>query len=826
MFRWLAITCGVVLFSIIVAGVAFVGVLHYFGRELPDSQQLTDYELPVTTRVYASDGQLTKEYSVENRIFTPIHLIPKTLQKAFLASEDKNFYQHPGIDPQGMVRALLNNVINRGKRPEGASTITQQVAKNFFLTNEVSIKRKAKEAILSFRIERALTKDRILELYLNKIYFGYGAYGVTSAALNYFDKTLEELTLAEMAYLAALPKAPGNYHPVYNYKAAVTRRNYVLGRMADAGFVTDADAKKAAVEPIRIVQKKLKTYHSAEYFNEEVRRVLIDRYGMPGLYGGGLCVRTPLDLELQRYADDALRHGLELYDKRHGWRGPITRVPKVSEEWAKQLSEIPNPGLGTTWRMAIVLGAGKGGTEVGFTDGTKGIIPPALRRASVRRGDVVPVEPKTENDKGKAYPPNTYKLQQIPKINGGFIALDPHTGRIYAVAGGFSYKASEFNRATQAMRQTGSAFKPFIYLTAFENGYTPTDTILDSPVTIRLGQGLPPYTPTNYGGRYFGMMTLRRALEKSANSAAVRMMSKVGVEKVAAMGERLGIADHMPRRFSIALGAQETTPLRMAGAYATVVNGGKKVTPTFIDSIQDRHGKTIFRHDGRLCPGCKSDWSSQDVPVLQDTREQILNPMTAFQLVNVMEGVVQRGTAARLRSFPHPLAAKTGTSTGFREAWFPCYSANLVTVCYIGMDDHSSNGGGETGSRTALPVAKYFLERALKGVQPVPFRIPEGIQMVPTDPNTGQATNFNDRTAIYEPFIQSDLDDENRHRKTVLLESEEENYIINEQKDLKPEQLYAPEKPDRSKSFQELWQQNMQQDGDLSGDLGPQDGLY
>lgn len=827
MLRWFAITCGIVLFTIIVAAVGFIGILHYFGRDLPDSQQLVDYELPVTTRVYAADGQLTKEYSVENRIFTPIQLIPKTLQKAFLASEDKNFYQHPGIDPQGLVRALLNNFINRGKRPEGASTITQQVAKNFFLTNEVSIKRKAKEAILSFRIERALSKDRILELYLNKIYFGYGAFGVTSAALNYFDKTLEDLTLAEIAYLAALPKAPGNYHPVHNYKAAVARRNYVLARMADAGYITNEEAQKAAVEPIRIVDKTIKTYHSAEYYNEEVRRVLIDRYGMPGLYGGGLCVRTPLDLELQKYADDALRHGLELYDNRKGWRGPLARIPKVTDDWQKQLNEIPNPGLGTGWRMAVVLGGADGGTEIGLPDGTKGVIPPSLRRASVGRGDVIPVEPMREDDKGKAYPANTYKLQQIPKINGGFVALDPHTGRIYAVAGGFSYEASEFNRATQAMRQTGSSFKPFIYLTAFENGFTPSDTIVDAPITIRVGQGLPPYTPTNYGGRYFGTVTLRKALEKSANSAAVRMMSKVGIEKVAAMAERLGIADHMPRRFSIALGAQETTPLRMAGAYACVVNGGKKVTPTFIDSIQDRHGKTIFRHDRRLCPGCVSEWHDQTVPVLQDTREQILNPMTAYQLVNVMEGVVQRGTAVRLKNFPHPLAAKTGTSTGFREAWFPCYTANLVTCCYIGMDDHTPNGNGETGSSLALPVAKYFFERALKDVQPVPFRIPEGIQMVPTDPNTGERTNFNDRAAIYEPFIQTDVEnEESRKQQTVMLESEQPNYIIDEQKDLKPDQLYAPEPREGRKSFEELWQQNMEQDGDLSGDLGPTDGLY
>lgn len=855
MLRWLAVAFGVALFGVVATFVGFLGVLHYFGRDLPDYQQLADYDLPVTTRVYASDGALVKEYSVENRIFTPITLIPERIVSAFIASEDKNFYHHPGIDPQGMLRALVNNIINRGKkRPEGASTITQQVARNFFLTNETTAKRKIREAILSFRIESALSKERIMELYLNKIYFGYGAYGITSAALNYFDKTLEDLTLAEIAYLAGLPKAPANYHPLHRYEAAIGRRNYVLNRMFEIGVITKEEMLQSQSEPITIADKSPVRRSTAEYYAEEVRRFLIDRYGMRGLYEGGLCVRTPLDPEIQRYADEALRFGLMEYDKRHGWRGPITRVSNM-QDWQNELKHLDAPdGLGD-WRLAVILSMKGNELEIGFEDGTKGTIPPSLRWGSQKPGDIVPVELQKINDKGVEWPPATYALRQIPLINGGFVALDAHTGRVYAVAGGFSYDSSEFNRATQAMRQTGSAFKPFIYLTALENGMTPSTTILDAPVTIHLGQGLPPYTPTNYGGAYKGVVTLRKALESSLNSAAVRLMAKVGVEKVAEMGERLGIAEHMPRRFSIALGAQETTPLRMAGAYAAVVNGGKRVTPTFIDSIQDRHGKMIYRHDKRDCPGCIGDsWNNQEVPVLKDVREQILNPLTAYQLVSMMEGVVKRGTAVRLRDFPNPIAGKTGTSTGFHEAWFSCYSPDIVTVTYIGLDDHKPIGNGETGSKAALPVTKYFLERALKDVPPVPFRIPQGIRMVAIDPMTGEPTHLSDQNAVYEPYLPgTEPGKENYKQETI----QEEQYVLDTvgnavapgvelqnqvHSDLAAEGQTNPQvkrddqtaTDDSKKMFQE--QQNKQEkiqssseetyDGDMAGDQGPTDGLY
>lgn len=869
MFRWLAISFGFVLFGLVAVFVGFLGILHYFGRDLPDYQQLADYELPVTTRVYASDGALVKEYSRENRIFTPIALMPDQIINSFIASEDKNFYNHPGIDPQGMLRALLNNIINRGKkRPEGASTITQQVAKNFFLSNEATVKRKIKEAILSFRIERALSKDRILELYLNKIYFGYGAFGVTSAALNYFDKTLEELTLAEIAYLAALPKAPANYHPVNHYDAAIARRNYVLNRMHESGSISKEDMQKAQAEPITIVDKRELNYRTAEYYAEEVRRVLMERYGMQ-LYDAGLCVRTPLDLEIQGYADEAMRFGLSEYDKRHGWRGPITHVSKI-DHWQNELKHIEPPeGMGN-WRLAVVLGNKGNDTEIGFADGTKGTIPASLKWGTIKTGDVIPVELQKINDKGLELPPATYAVRQIPLINGGFVALDAHTGRVYAVAGGFSYDSSEFNRATQAMRQTGSAFKPFIYLTALENGLTPNSMILDAPVTIHLGQGLPPYTPKNYGGAYKGMVTLRKALEGSLNSAAVRLMAKVGVEKVAEMGERLGIADHMPRRFSIALGAQETTPLRMAAAYAAVVNGGKKVTPAFIDSIQDRHGKMIYRHDKRHCPGCVTDkWENQEVPVLQDEREQILNPLTAYQLVSIMEGVVKRGTAVRLKDFPNPLAAKTGTSTGFHEAWFSCYTPDIVTVTYVGDDAHKPIGNGETGSKTALPITKYFLERALKDVPPVPFRIPAGIRMVAIDPETGNPTNVGNEKAVYEPYLPGTEPTMDSQEKYIAPSVQEEQYVINERGDAVPHnpnassfdgtapvrehgqsglpntqdsniqgnanfnnnsqtnQNILPANTEQSDlSKKQLHRDDQEYDGDLEGDSGPIDGLY
>lgn len=862
MFRWLAIFFGFVLFCLVAAFVGFLGILHYFGRDLPDYKQLADYELPVTTRVYASDGTLVKEYSIENRIYTPITLIPDQIINSFIASEDKNFYNHPGIDPQGMLRAFLNNIINRGKkRPEGASTITQQVAKNFFLSNEATIERKIKEAILSFRIERALSKNRILELYLNKIYFGYGAFGVTSAALNYFDKTLEELTLAEIAYLAALPKAPANYHPVNHYQAAIARRNYVLNRMYESGSISKDEMQKAQSEPITIVNKRELNYRTAEYYAEEVRRILIERYGMKGLYEGGLCVRTPLDIEIQGYADEAMRFGLTEYDKRHGWRGPITRVTKI-DNWQNELKHIEPPeGMGN-WRIAVILGNKGNDTEIGFADGTTGHIPPSLRWGTIKTGDVIPVELQKISEKGLELPPATYAVRQIPRINGGFVALDAHTGRVYAVAGGFSYDSSEFNRATQAMRQTGSAFKPFIYLTALENGLTPNSVILDAPVTIHLGQGLPPYSPRNYGA-YKGTVTLRKALEASLNSAAVRLAAKVGIEKVAEMGERLGIADHMPRRFSITLGAQETTPLRMAAAYAAVVNGGKKVTPTFIDSIQDRHGRMIYRHDNRNCPGCVTDkWNNQEVPVLQDEREQILNPLTAYQLVSIMEGVVKRGTAIRLKDFPNPLAAKTGTSTGFHDAWFSCYTPDIVTVTYVGDDAHKPIGNGETGSKTALPITKYFLERALKDVPPVPFRIPAGIRMVAIDPTTGQPTNAGNDNAIYEPYLpgtEPTLGSE--QEKYVPPSVEEEQYVINERGDAVPHNPNALPgdtlsststipgslNPNVSVTGSNLpinqgalststQQLNLSKtpadhedqgyDGDLEGDSGPTDGLY
>jgi penicillin-binding protein 1A len=751
MLRWLAGFIAFLLVIAIIGSVGVLGVFHYFGRNLPDYQQLADYEMPVTTKVYASDGQFVKQYMIEDRAYFPLNLIPENVAKAFLAAEDKNFYHHPGIDPFGMARALINNIINKGsKRPQGASTITQQVARNFFLSDEVSIARKIREAILAFRIEKALTKDRILELYLNKIYFGFGAYGVAKAAWNYFSKPLEELTLAEMAYLAALPKAPSNYHPFRNHKAAIIRRDYVIQRMLEARFIDKDAADAAKTEPLVIKQPKRQSFPKAEYYTEEIRRFLIDRYGMDGLYGGGLTVRSPLDVTLQQYADHALRQGLASFDRRHGWRGPITHIKNV-KNWQEEIKKIELPkGLGD-WKMGVLIGHGNGGTRIGFVDGTEGIVPNSLRWSG-RVGDVVPAEKMTKTTKGKPYPEETYAVRQIPIVNGGVIVMDPHTGRIYAVAGGFSFEASEFNRATQAMRQTGSAFKPFIYLAALDNGYTPNTILLDAPITIRLGHGLPPYTPRNYG-RYFGHIPLRRALEKSLNSAAVRLTQQVGVETVAFYGEKLGIADHMPRRFSIALGAQETTVLRLTAAYAMLANGGKKITGTFVDSIQNKNGEIIYSHDKRECDECHFEsWKSQDVPQLVDVREQLLSPLTAFQMVSILEGVVERGTAVRLKSLKRPLAGKTGTSTNFREAWFMGFSPDLVCGVYVGYDNHKSLGYGETGSHAALPVFKEFMSLALKDTPIVPFRIPSGIRLVPTNLSNGEPMSFNDQRAFYEAY--------------------------------------------------------------------------
>ncbi len=732
-------------------------VLYHYGRDLPDYYRLVDYEPPTVTRVHAADGRLLAEFASERRVFVPIEAMPRRVVHAFLSAEDKNFYDHPGIDLQGVMRALITNFehMHSDRRPMGASTITQQVAKNFLLTNEVSIARKVKEAILALRIEQALSKDRILELYLNEIFLGNRSYGIAAAALNYFNKSLDELTIAEAAYLAALPKAPNNYNPERQHEAAIARRNWVIGRMAEDGAITAEEAALALTEPLEMRRRATTEQVTAEYFSEEVRRELSKHFGDAQLYEGGLSVRTTVDPRLQEIATRALRKGLMAYDRRHGWRGPVAKVQRA-DQWQQQLASTPIPKGGEEWRLAAVLEYGSGGARgrggeeavIGFAGGEKGKIPAAeLRWVRPARGDIVLVEALGSAD--------SFGLRQIPEVQGGLVAMDPHTGRVLAMAGGFSPTMSQFNRATQAMRQPGSAFKPFVYLTALDNGFTPSSLILDGPFEYDPGNGQPVWRPENYHQSYFGPTPLRVGIEKSRNLMTVRLADHVGMDKVKLTVEKFGVIDNFQPLLPMALGAGETTVLRMVTAYAMLDNGGKRITPALIDRVQDRNGKTIYRHDDRPCVGCGNlAWASDLVtPELPDTREQIEDPRTCYQIVNIMTGVVQRGTAARLNSLKRPLAGKTGTTNDSNDAWFVGFSPDLVVGLYVGFDQPRSLGGRETGGSTAVPIFESFVGEALKDKPASPFRVPKGVRLVRVDPASGQPAGFDNKRAIWEAYL-------------------------------------------------------------------------
>ncbi len=775
------------------AGVAVYGLWHY-GKDLPEYAQLADFEPATATRVHAGDGRLIAEYAVENRVFMPIDSIPKRVKQAFIAAEDQNFYSHPGVDFIALARAVVTNVkikLQGGGRPIGASTITQQVAKNFLLTNEVSIERKIKEAILSFRIERALTKDRILELYLNQIYLGYGSYGVAAAALNYFDKPLDELGIDEAAYLAALPKAPNNYHPVRKLSAAIARRNWVVGRMEEEKFIHQAEAEIARELPLEVRPPRDVLSVDARYFVEEVRRELGEQFGLNRVNEGGLSVRTTLDSNLQEMAKTSLREGLVAYDRRHGYRGVVTSLSleeaQLAEEgaeaaWAVALGEVKVKTDYSPWVLGVVLGFDKRDTRVGFSDGSVGNLPFAeirwarkaledqARGAAVKSpgevmkpGDVIYVEsvlfkPKEEGKDPEPYPPGTFGLRQIPAVNGGIVAMDPHTGRILAMQGGWSFDDSEFNRVTQAKRQPGSAVKPFVYLAALEEGYTPATMILDAPFVLDQGPGKKKWKPANYSRQFYGPSPMRVGIERSRNLMTVRLAQAVGMESVSELIGRFNIMQNMPEQLSMSLGAGETQLLDITTAYAMLVNGGKRITPSLIDRVQDRHGKTIFRHDGRLCTDCvATQWEGQTPPQLPDQREQLVSAESAYQVTSMLEGVVQRGTGRRIRAVGKPLAGKTGTTNDSRDTWFVGFAPDLAVGVFVGFDTpiplgKQPWGGQETGSSVAAPVFKAFMERALADKPAIPFRTPPAIRNVRIDADTGQLAKASSKTVILEAF--------------------------------------------------------------------------
>ncbi|MBS27600.1 MAG: penicillin-binding protein [Alphaproteobacteria bacterium] len=773
MLRWIGYLAGLVLVGglLVVGGVLWV--FWEFGRDLPDYSQLADYEPPVTTRVHAGDGSLLAEYAVQRRVFVPVSTIPELVKNAFLAAEDKNFYSHPGVDVVGIMRAVVANVRNlgSGRRPEGASTITQQVAQNFLLSKEVSIERKVREAVLSFRMERAFSKDEILELYLNEIYLGFGAYGVASAALNYFGKSLDQLTVDEAAFLAALPKAPNNYHPVRRADAATARRNYVLGRMADDGVISADQAASYRRNPIEVVQDDGPALIEAPYFAEEVRRELVERFGDGALYEGGLSARTTLDPRLQRIAQQTLRDGLVAYDRRHGWRGPVTRLADPGG-WQTTLPELDVPPGAGDWHLAAVVAVEDAAATIGLVDGTIATIPltelrwardwkpgqkrgPSVKKAGqvLITGDVVLVSRVTQDADENPYPKNTFRLEQIPEVNGAIVALDPHTGRVLAMTGGFDFQASEFNRATQAWRQPGSAFKPLVYMAALDSGFTPSTRILDAPFVIDQGPGQGKWKPANYTKKFYGPSPMRLGIEKSRNLMTVRLAQTIGMEQVASYAERLNVVDQMPRQLSMSIGAGETTLMRLVTAYATIVNGGKQITPTLIDRIQDRTGANTFRHDERNCPDCiVGAWADQAPPKLRDPRAQLIQPGTAYQMVSMLKGVVDRGTGRRIGALKIPLAGKTGTTNDSLDTWFIGFSPDLAVGVFVGFDTPRTLGPRETGSSVPAPIFKDFMARALEDKPVIPFRVPPDIRLMRVNPETGLVALPGERATILEAF--------------------------------------------------------------------------
>ena len=691
-----------------------------------------------------------------------------------MSAEDKNFYHHPGIDVTGLGRAVVTNFQNlgSGRRQVGASTITQQVAKNFLLSSDQTYERKIKEMILAFRIEQAYSKDRILELYVNEIFFGLGAYGVAGAALTYFDKSVNELTVSEAAYLAALPKGPSNYHPFKHTDRAIERRNWVIDQMVGNGYVSREEGDKAKAEPLGVSPRRNGTYlFAGEYFTEEVRREIISRYGENALYEGGLSVRTTLDPKMQRIARKAMQRGLLKYDTLRGYRGPITTI-EMGSDWGVALSEVKGLDDVPEWRLAVVLESSEAGLSIGLqpkrqisgaiveeretgtvakddmTFAMRHVVDGKRQKANspadvLKPGNVVFVEKKGEG--------NAYLLRQPPEVAGGLVAMDPHTGRVLAMVGGFSYAQSEFNRATQAMRQPGSAFKPFVYAAALDNGYTPASVIMDGPITIRSGNTV--WSPKNYDGKPGGPSTLRTGIERSRNLMTVRLANDMGMKLVAEYAERFGVYDKLLPYLPMALGSGETTVMRMVSAYSVMANGGRQIQPSFIDRIQDRYGKTVFKHDERGCEGCVAEeWKDQAEPELIDNAEQVLDPMTAYQITSMMEGVVLRGTATTLLELNRPIAGKTGTTNDEKDAWFIGYTPNLVVGLYMGFDKPQPLGKGSTGSGLAAPIFKEFMAEAMKGVPPVEFQVPENMQLIAINRKTGMRAMEGEGGTIMEAF--------------------------------------------------------------------------
>ncbi|MDA7835728.1 PBP1A family penicillin-binding protein, partial [Candidatus Pelagibacter sp.] len=705
-----------------------IAVLWAFSNDLPDYKFLKNYKPAVSSKVYSGEGELVNDFSSEKRIFVPYNAISEKVINSFLSAEDKNFFSHPGVDARGVLRAVVNNVSNilASKRLEGASTITQQVAKNFLLTNEVSFNRKIKEAILAFRIERALSKERILELYLNQIYLGGGAYGVASASLEYFDKPISELNYDEAALLAALPKAPSRYNPYKNIKLAKFRRDLVLKNLLENGYIDEKNYQKFFDNKINLKKRKKTFTEDTSYYVEDIRKDVIDKLGFDKVYKQGLNISTPINLDLQKFAIKSLREGLISYDKRKGWRGPVSSSKNL-DDWNNDLDKLRLENS-INWDLAIIKKVNKFSVEIETEKKISGIVKyenitwvKKEFNEILKIGDIIYVENINKN---------VFALRQLPEVNGGIVVMDPFTGRVLALSGGFSFMQSEFNRATQALRQPGSAFKPFIYALALENGYTPSTLILDAPLVLEQGLDLKMWKPENYGKKFYGPSTLRMGLEKSRNLMTVRIAQDLGLKKIVNFSKKLGIYENPSELLSISLGSAETTLLKLTSAYASFVNGGKLIKPIMIDRIQDSEGNTIFNNEKRKCLNCDQvSFLSKNYPNIEDQFLQIFSAETAYQMTSILEGTVQNGTGKNLKDLNLDLGGKTGTTNSNTDTWFVGFTSKLTIGVYVGSDNPKSLGRYETGAKTALPIFKNFVKSAIKKEDARPFKVADNIIM-------------------------------------------------------------------------------------------------
>jgi len=750
-------------------GIGVLAVLWAFSNNLPDYKFLKNYKPPVSSKVYSGKGELVSDFSSEKRIFVPYNAIPKKVINAFISAEDKNFFSHPGVDAKGVLRAVINNFYNimSSKRLEGASTITQQVAKNFLLSNEVSIKRKLKEAILAFRIERVLSKERIIELYLNQIYLGEGTYGVASASLEYFDKSINDLNYEEAALLAALPKAPSRYNPYKNIKLAKFRRNLVLKNLLENDYIDQKTYKNFIKNEIFLKKRKKIFLEDTRYYVEDIRKKIVNDFGFDKVYKQGFNIKTPLNLNLQNIATEALRDGLIKYDKRKGWRGALANKKNlINWNQSKDLKKF-NLEKSINWQLAIIKKINQFSIDIETQDKKSGKInyeniswTKKEFKDLFKFGDIIYV---------KQLEKKIYELKQLPEVNGSIVVMDPFTGRVLALSGGFSFKKSEFNRATQAFRQPGSAFKPFIYALALENNYSPSTLILDAPLVLKQGFDLKMWKPENYGKKFYGPSTLRMGLEKSRNLMTVRIAQDLGLKKIVNFSKKLRIYDDPSELLSISLGSSETTLLKLTSAYCSFVNGGKLIKPILIDRIQDSEGITIFNTEDRNCNNCdKISYLSDDVPKISDNFLQIFSKETAYQMTSMLEGVIKRGTGRGLKDLELNLAGKTGTTNKNTDTWFIGYTSNLVMGIYVGFDQPKSLGKNETGAKTAMPIFKDFVKKVIKKKDARPFKVANNINMRVIDRYTGKKANFNSKETLIEVFKKDQVYTENNKNLDII----------------------------------------------------------